>query len=113
MENSEKTNLDELPQFYNVLLGEMSIVGPRPHMVEEDAKVSELLTKYKIRRFVKPGITGWAAICGYRGGTENMELMQERVNHDIYYIENWTIWLDVRIFFMTVWQMLTFSTKAY
>lgn len=108
-----KTNLDELPQFYNVLLGEMSIVGPRPHMVEEDDKVSELLSKYKIRRFVKPGITGWAAVRGYRGGTENMDLMQERINHDIFYIENWSVWLDVKIFFMTIWQMLTFSTKAY
>ena len=108
-----KTNLDELPQFINVLKGDMSIVGPRPHMVEEDEKVSELLTKYKIRRFVKPGITGWAAVCGYRGGTENMELMQERINHDIYYIEHWTAWLDMKIFFLTIWQMLTFTTKAY
>lgn len=108
-----KTNLDELPQFYNVLRGEMSIIGPRPHMVDEDAQVSTLLTKYKLRRFVKPGITGWAAVNGYRGGTENMELMQERVNHDIYYIENWTPWLDIKIFFLTIWQMLTFSTKAY
>ena len=108
-----KSNLDELPQFYNVLRGDMSIIGPRPHMVEEDEAVSELLTKYKLRRFVKPGITGLAAVKGYRGGTANMDLMQERVNHDIYYIENWSMWMDIKIFFLTIWQMLTFTTKAY
>ncbi|MCF7807260.1 MAG: exopolysaccharide biosynthesis polyprenyl glycosylphosphotransferase [Candidatus Marinimicrobia bacterium] len=108
-----KSNLDELPQFYNVLKGEMSVIGPRPHMVDEDEAVSKLLSKYKIRRFVKPGITGWAAVNGYRGGTDNMDLMQERVNHDIYYIENWSPWLDTKIFFLTIWQMLTFTTKAY
>ncbi len=105
-----KTNLDELPQFLNVLKGEMSVAGPRPHMVEEDGIISKLLDKYKIRRFVKPGITGWAAVHGYRGGTDDMELMQKRVDYDIYYIEHWSRWLDTKIFFWTIWKMLTFST---
>jgi len=104
------SNLDELPQFINVIKGEMSIVGPRPHMVEEDEAISKLLHKYKIRRFVKPGITGWAAVNGYRGGTDNMDLMQKRVDYDIYYLENWTPWLDTKIMFITTWKMLTFST---
>lgn len=104
------TNLDELPQFINVIKGEMSVAGPRPHMVEEDEAISGLLRSYKIRRFVKPGITGWAAIHGYRGGTEDLELMQARTDHDIHYIENWTPWLDTKIFFVTVWKMLTLTT---
>ena len=108
-----KTNLDELPQFINVLFGYMSVVGPRPHMVSEDREIADEIDKYRIRRFVKPGITGLAAINGYRGGTENLELMQKRIDQDIKYIENWTIWLDIRISIITFWQMLTFRTGAY
>jgi len=108
-----KTNLDELPQFINVLRGYMSVVGPRPHMVSEDREIADKIDKYRIRRFVKPGITGLAAIKGYRGGTENLDLMQKRINHDIEYIENWSFWLDIKIAAITFWQMITFDTGAH
>ena len=108
-----KTNFDELPQFINVLFGYMSVVGPRPHMVSEDQEIADKIDKYRIRRFVKPGITGLAAIKGYRGGTENLELMQKRINYDIEYIENWSFWLDIKIAAITFWQMITFNTGAH
>ena len=107
-----KTNLDEMPQFINVLMGKMSVIGPRPHMVSEDQEIAEKINKYRIRRFVKPGITGLAAIEGYRGGTENLELMQKRIDMDIEYIEKWTFWLDIKIALVTFWQMITFRTNA-
>lgn len=103
-----KTNLDELPQFLNVLKGEMSVVGPRPHMLQEDMEIRQIVPKYRIRQFVKPGITGWAAVNGYRGGTKDLELMKKRTEHDIWYIENWTFLLDLKIVLKTVWQMVTF-----
>ena len=108
-----KTNLDELPQFINVLFGYMSVIGPRPHMVSEDREIADKIDKYRIRRFVRPGITGLAAIKGYRGGTENLELMQKRIDHDIEYIENWSFWLDIKIAVITFWQMITFRTSAH
>jgi len=108
-----KTNLDELPQFLNVLMGYMSVVGPRPHMVSEEQEIADKIDKYRIRRFVKPGITGLAAITGFRGGTENLNLMQKRIDHDIQYIENWSIWLDIKISIITFWQMLTLRTGAH
>ena len=108
-----KTNLDELPQFLNVLMGKMSVIGPRPHMISEDHEIAEKIDKYRIRRFVKPGITGLAAIKGYRGGTENLVLMQKRIDYDIEYIENWTFWIDLKIAFITFWQMITFRTSAH
>ncbi len=107
------TNLDELPQFINVLLGDMSVIGPRPHMIEEDYMVAEKLRKYRIRRFVRPGISGWAQVNGYRGGTEDMDLMQKRVDYDIEYIETWTPWLDIKIIWYTILQMLTLRTGAH
>lgn len=103
-----KSNLDELPQFLNVLKGEMSVVGPRPHMFEEDQQIRRKVPKYRIRQFVKPGITGWAAVNGYRGGTSDLELMKKRTEHDIWYVENWSFTLDVKIVLSTVWQMVTF-----
>jgi len=109
-----KTNLDEYPQFFNVFMGSMSTVGPRPHMVREDHELAEKVINYRVRRFVKPGITGWAAINGYRGGTNDMGLMSKRTKHDIWYLENWSLWLDIKIMVNTIWQMLTFRIpKAY
>ena len=91
----------------------MSVVGPRPHMVSEDHEIADKIKKYRIRRFVKPGITGWAAIHDYRGGTENMALMQKRIDYDLDYIENWTFWKDIKICIVTAYQMLTFKTGAH
>ena len=108
-----KSNLDELPQFLNVIKGHMSVVGPRPHMVSEDQEIADKIKKYRIRRFVKPGITGWAAIHGYRGGTENLVLMQKRIDYDLDYIENWTGWKDIKICAVTTYQMLMLKTGAH
>ena len=97
-----KSNLDELPQFFNVLMGQMSIVGPRPHMVQHTEKYSKLIEYYKVRHYVKPGITGWAQVNGYRGETDELWKMEKRVEHDMYYLENWTFLWDLRIVFNTV-----------
>ncbi|MEM1138561.1 MAG: undecaprenyl-phosphate glucose phosphotransferase [Pseudomonadota bacterium] len=101
-----KTSLDELPQLFNVLRGEMSIVGPRPHAVSTkigDRLFSELVERYDARHKVKPGITGWAQVNGWRGETDTVEKIQKRVEYDLHYIENWSVWLDVYIIFKTVW----------
>jgi len=109
-----RSNLDEYPQFLNVFMGTMSTVGPRPHMVGEDISLEKHVRRYRMRRFVKPGITGWAAINGYRGGTEDIDLMARRTEHDIWYLENWSLWLDIKIIFITIFQMITFKIpKAY
>lgn len=96
------TNIDELPQFFNVLIGNMSIVGPRPHMLHHTEQYSQLIDKYMVRHFAKPGITGWAQVNGFRGETKELWQMEERVKKDIWYIENWSFWLDVRIIYMTI-----------
>ena len=101
-----KSNLDEIPQFINVFLGEMSIVGPRPHMIKEDDMLANELDKYRIRHWVRPGITGFAAVNGFRGGTEDMMLMQKRINYDIKYIESWSLLGDIKICFQTFLAML-------
>jgi putative colanic acid biosynthesis UDP-glucose lipid carrier transferase len=108
-----KRNLDEFPQFLNVLLGDMSIVGPRPHMLKHTYDYSRLTEKFMIRQFLKPGITGWAQIKGYRGEITNFEQLTERVEHDIWYMENWGLWLDVRIVFITIVHMITGDKNAY
>jgi putative colanic acid biosysnthesis UDP-glucose lipid carrier transferase len=108
-----KSNLDEFPQFFNVLKGDMSVVGPRPHAHEHNVRTKDLIDKYMIRHWVKPGITGWAQVNGYRGETKTNEDMQKRINLDIYYIENWNFWLDLRIIFMTVYNMLKGEENAY
>ena len=92
----------------------MSTVGPRPHMIGEDEFLEKNINNYKVRRFVKPGITGWAAMNGLRGGTDDLSLMEKRTNLDIFYIENWSILLDIRIILKTITQMLTLRIpKAY
>ena len=108
-----KTNLDELPQFWNVLKGDMSIVGPRPHPTPLNIESKDKIRLYMFRHLVKPGITGWAQVNGFRGSTENNEQMQKRVNHDVWYIENWSIWLDVQIIGLTLWNMIKGEKNAY
>jgi putative colanic acid biosynthesis UDP-glucose lipid carrier transferase len=92
-----RTSLDELPQLINVLKGEMSVVGPRPHALAHNVAYIGLLARYQERHRVKPGITGWAQVHGYRGPTEDAELMRKRVEYDLEYIENWSLWLDLKI----------------
>ncbi len=91
------TSIDELPQLYNVIRGEMSLVGPRPHAVAHDSEFSQLIANYAFRHHVKPGITGWAQVHGLRGETPHIETMQKRVDMDLWYINNWSLWLDLRI----------------
>ncbi len=100
-----KTSLDEFPQFINVFRGDMSIVGPRPHMVMHTEEYSALIDKYMVRHFVKPGITGWAQVTGYRGETRTLEQMEGRIKADIWYIENWSFWLDMVILYKTFVQV--------
>lgn len=97
-----KTSLDELPQFINVFMGDMSIVGPRPHMVQQTQEYSELIDKYMLRHTLKPGITGWAQVNGFRGPTDELWKMEKRVEYDVWYAENWNFMLDVKIMFLTV-----------
>jgi len=99
-----RTSLDELPQFINVLQGSMSIVGPRPHAVAHNEEYRSLVDGYMLRHKVKPGITGWAQVNGWRGETDTVEKMSKRVEHDLHYIRHWSIWLDLRIVLMTVFK---------
>ena len=99
-----RTSLDELPQFWNVMTGEMSIVGPRPHAVAHNDQYKVLVDDYMLRHRVKPGITGWAQINGYRGETDTLDKMQKRVEYDLYYIEHWSVWLDLKIIALTVFK---------
>ena len=97
-----RSSLDELPQFINVWKGDMSIVGPRPHMLKHTEDYSRLIDGYMVRHAVKPGITGWAQVNGYRGITDELWKMERRVEHDVWYIENWSILLDLKIMVRTV-----------
>ncbi|MEJ6980521.1 exopolysaccharide biosynthesis polyprenyl glycosylphosphotransferase [Pedobacter sp. P351] len=108
-----RTSLDELPQFFNVLLGHMSVNGPRPHMVSHTEQYRKLIDKYMVRQFLKPGISGWAQVNGFRGETKEQELMEKRVEHDIWYMENWSAMLDVRIIFMTIINIIRGEKNAY
>ncbi len=100
------TNIDELPQFWNVLIGNMSLVGPRPHMLKHTEMYSKLIDKYMVRHFAKPGITGWAQVTGCRGETHELWQMEERVKKDIWYIEHWSFLLDLKIMWLTVWNVI-------
>lgn len=106
------TSLDELPQFINVLMGDMSIVGPRPHALSHNDHYRELIPKYMLRHKVKPGITGWAQVNGLRGETDTIDKMEARVQADIYYIEHWSLWFDLKIIFLTVFKGLV-GKNAY
>ena len=107
-----RTSLDELPQFINVLKGEMSVVGPRPHALEHDDIYKDLVKGYMFRYRIKPGITGWAQINGFRGETDRVEKMMGRVKLDLYYMQNWSFWLDIKIVAMTLWKGFT-GSNAY
>jgi putative colanic acid biosynthesis UDP-glucose lipid carrier transferase len=108
-----KTSLDELPQFFNVLFGEMSIVGPRPHMLSHTEEYSRAIHNFMDRHAGMPGITGLAQVSGYRGETKELSAMSKRVNADIYYLQNQTFWLDVKIVLLTVRQALTKNEHVF
>jgi putative colanic acid biosynthesis UDP-glucose lipid carrier transferase len=108
-----KSNLDELPQFLNVLKGEMSIVGPRPHPTPLNLHSKNIINNYMLRHLVRPGITGWAQVHGYRGETKDLKKMQKRVDFDIWYIANWSFWLDCQIIIQTVINMIKGEKNAY
>ena len=108
-----KANIDEVPQIFNIIKGDMSVVGPRPHMLAHTEQYSQLIDKYMVRHFVKPGVTGWAQVTGYRGETNELWQMEGRVKRDIWYMEHWSIWLDIRIIWMTLKTFFVHDKKAY
>jgi putative colanic acid biosynthesis UDP-glucose lipid carrier transferase len=108
-----KTSIDELPQFFNVLLGDMSVVGPRPHMVSHTEMYAKTVDKFMVRHFIKPGITGLAQTNGFRGEVETEKDIINRVKYDIFYLENWSILLDIKIIFATVINAIKGEKKAY
>lgn len=107
-----KTSLDEIPQFINVLKGDMSVVGPRPHMIKHTEEYSNLIDTYLVRHKIKPGITGWAQINGYRGPTETLDKMQKRVEFDVHYIKNWSLIMDIRCIIFTIINMFSGEKNA-
>lgn len=108
-----KTSIDELPQFFNVWKGDMSVVGPRPHMLKHTEDYTRLIDQYMVRHIVKPGITGWAQVNGYRGITDQLWKMEKRVEFDVWYIENWSISLDIKIIIRTVMNALHGEKNAF
>ena len=108
-----KTNIDEFPQFFNVLIGDMSIVGPRPHMLAHTEQYGNIIDKYMVRHFSRPGITGYAQVNGCRGETKELWQMEERIQKDVWYIENWTFWLDIKIIFKTALTLFIPDKQAY
>ena len=108
-----KSSLDELPQLLNVLKGNMSLVGPRPHMVKHTYEYSPQVDKYMVRHFIKPGITGLAQVRGYRGETKDIELMDKRIRSDVEYVENWTLGMDLKIMIQTALLLAKGDEKAF
>ena len=108
-----RTSMDEFPQFFNVLLGNMSVIGPRPHMLSHTEQYSELINNFLVRHYAKPGITGWAQVNGYRGETKELSDMEGRVEHDIWYIENWSFLLDIKIIWKTVMNIFQGEKNAF
>jgi len=108
-----KTSLDELPQLFNVLMGDMSLVGPRPHMTMHTNEYSPQVDKYMVRHFIKPGITGLAQIRGFRGETKDIELMEQRIKSDVEYVENWTLGMDIKIMLQTALLLMKGDEKAF
>ena len=108
-----RSNIDELPQFINVFKGEMSIIGPRPHMLSHTETYARLIDKYMVRHFIKPGVTGWAQTHGFRGETRELSQMEERVKADIWYMEHWTILLDLYIIYKTIVNVVVGEKNAY
>tara|TARA_B100000524_G_scaffold237971_1_gene126874 strand:+ start:40 stop:447 length:408 start_codon:yes stop_codon:yes gene_type:complete len=108
-----QTSIDELPQFFNVLIGDMSVVGPRPHMLSHTEMYANKVDKFMVRHFVKPGITGLAQVSGFRGEVESDSDIIGRVKFDIYYVENWSVLLDVKIIIKTTLKAIKGDEKAY
>jgi len=108
-----KNSIDELPQIINVLKGEMSVVGPRPHMLKHTQQYNELIDKYMLRHLVKPGITGWAQVTGFRGETKELSQMEGRVVRDVWYLEHWSFFLDIKIIYLTIVNVFRGEKNAY
>lgn len=108
-----RTSIDELPQFFNVLRGDMSVVGPRPHMLKHTEDYTRLVDKYMLRHVIKPGITGWAQVNGYRGLTDELWKMEKRVEYDVWYVENWNFLLDLKIISRTVINAIVGEKNAF
>jgi putative colanic acid biosysnthesis UDP-glucose lipid carrier transferase len=108
-----KTSIDELPQFFNVLVGDMSVVGPRPHMLKHTEDYSSLINNYMVRHLLTPGITGWAQVNGHRGETKETSSMVNRVQADLWYLEHWSLLLDLKIVYLTLWKMVNKDENAF
>ncbi|HQD10487.1 MAG TPA: undecaprenyl-phosphate glucose phosphotransferase [Flavihumibacter sp.] len=108
-----KTNIDELPQFLNVFMGQMSVVGPRPHMLKHTEDFSNIYKQYMVRHFVKPGVTGWAQVNGFRGEIKDDDFLIKRIQYDLWYMENWSVWLDFKIIGMTIFTSVRGDENAY